>query len=191
MDSVSRSLVILVGGQKQPSINPDEGKSGQSEKGLNLDRSNEEQESDVKITNEGDDKTDYDEVCEWLDDGNEEEEGRTSLGLIGKLWSERFLNTTAFMTTIMNVWVIQHGVDINMIGNNTFQYQFYHWKDKEKVLNSQSSHFDKVALLLTEMDDAQKPSDLQFFALSMWVRVYNVLFRRRYNEDNARILVTK
>ncbi|CAO2816121.1 unnamed protein product [Amaranthus hypochondriacus] len=61
MDSVSRSLVILVGGQKQPSINPDEGKSGQSEKGLNLDRSNEEQESDVKITNEGDDKTDYDE----------------------------------------------------------------------------------------------------------------------------------
>lgn len=191
MDSISRVVVSLEGGQNISLINSDEAESGPVEKGLNPGKCHDDKVSEVKNSNAGDDKTADDEVCEWLDGGNEEEEERISLGLIGKLWSERFLNPTTFIATIKNVWVIQHGVDINMIGKNTFQFQFYHWKDKERVLNGQPWHFDKVALLLTEMDDAQKPSDLQFFALPMWVRVYNVPFRGRYNEDNARILGNK
>lgn len=52
-------------------------------------------------------------------------------------------------------------------------------------------HFNKIGLLLTEMTDTQKPSDLQFHGLPIWARVYNVPFRGRYNEDNARILGDK
>lgn len=81
------------------------------------------------------------------------------------------------MKTIKNVWVTQHGVDTSMIGKDLFQFQFYHWKDKEKVLSGQPWYFDKVALLLTDMDAAQKPSDLQFYALPIWVRIYNIPFR--------------
>lgn len=78
-----------------------------------------------------------DDNLEWVDDDNEEEEDRISLGLVGKLWSDRTLNPMAFITTIKNVWVTNHGVDINMIGKNSFQFQFYHWRDKEKVLAGQ------------------------------------------------------
>lgn len=134
---------------------------------------------------------DKDDICVWEDEGDTEEEERLTFGLIGRLWSDRILNPDAFMTTIKNVRVTQHGVDINMIGKNTFQFQFYHWKDKEKVLNGQPWQFDKVALLLAEMNDANKPSDIQFFVLPIWVRVYNVPFRGRYNINNARVLGNK
>lgn len=156
---------------------------------FNDDNSEEEPRNSDPIVNE--ENIDDDEACEWLDDGNEEEEDRLSLSLIGKLWTKRSLNPTAFMSTIKNVWVTQHGVDISMIGKNTFQFQFYHWKDKEKVLNGQPWHFDKVALLLTDMNAAQKPSNLQFYALPMWVRIYNIPFRGRFNENNARVLGEK
>lgn len=82
-----------------------------------------------------------------------EEDERIALGLVGRLWSERFLNPNAFITKIKNVWVLKHGFDISTIGKNTFQFQFYHWKDKEKVIMGQPWHFDKIALLLSKMND--------------------------------------
>lgn len=77
------------------------------------------------------------EIGEWVDDGDEGEEERISLSLIGKIWSNRVLNPTTFMTTIKNVWVTQYGVDVSMIGQNMYQFQFCHWWDKEKVLKGQ------------------------------------------------------
>lgn len=136
-------------------------------------------------------RADKEEVCKWVDDGNDEEEERISFGLVGKLWSERTLNPTAFMSNIKNVWAAQHGVDINMIGKNLYQFQFYHWRDKERVLKGQPWHFDKVAILLIEMNEAQRPLDIQFFSLPIWVRVYNLPFRGRYNEINARTMGDK
>lgn len=46
-----------------------------------------------------------DEVGVWVDDGDESEEERLSLRLVGKLWSNRILNPIAFVSTIKNVWV--------------------------------------------------------------------------------------
>lgn len=100
-------------------------------------------------------KYETEDVLEWLHDDDEEEDNRISLGLIGKLWSERILNPTAFMATIKNVWVTQHGFDVNMIGKNLYQFQFYHWRDKEKVLRGQPWHFERVAILLAEMESTQ------------------------------------
>lgn len=132
-----------------------------------------------------------DDSCVWVDEGNAEEEERLSLGLIGKLWFDRVLNSNAFMGTIKNVWVTQYGVEINIIGKNLYQFQFYHWKDKERVLLGQPWHFDKCALLFAEMNEAQRPLDMEFYSLPMWVRIYNIPFRGGYNEDNARLLGNK
>lgn len=140
---------------------------------------------------EDDNKEQSKDVCEWTEEGNDEEDDRITLGLIGKLWSDRILNVNAFITTIKNVWVTQHGVDINVIGKNLFQIQFYHWRDKDKIFKGQPWYFDRIALLLTDMVAAQKPFDLQFYALPIWIRIYNAPFRGRYNENNARILGEK
>ena len=37
----------------------------------------------------------------------------------------------------MGIWRFQHGVEIINIGKNLFQFQFHHWKDKEKILEEQ------------------------------------------------------
>lgn len=82
-------------------------------------------------------------------------------------------------------------MDINVISKNLYQFQFYHWRDKEKVLKGQPWHFDKVPILLSEMEDAQRPLDVEFFGLPIWVQVYNIPFRGRYNENNARSMGDK
>lgn len=84
---------------------------------------------------------DHEEAVEWVNDGDDEEENHISLGLVGKLWSNRILNPTAFMNTIKNVWVTQHGVDVSIIGKNMFQFQFYHWRNKEKVLKGHTRFY--------------------------------------------------
>lgn len=59
-------------------------------------------------------------VCVWTKEGNDDEEERISLGLIGKLWTDRTLNSNAFISIIKNVQVTKYGVDINMIGKNLY-----------------------------------------------------------------------
>lgn len=169
---------------------------GKADSGISLKTGGNSSESPRKVSYDEDNHEDgkdeaQEDTCDWVDDNIAEEEECLAVGLIGKLWSERVLNPTAFITTIKNVWMLQHGVDINMIGKNTFQFQFYHWKDKEKVLMGQPWHFDKIALLLSEMNEAQKPLDIQFFGLPIWARVYNVPFRGRHNDENIRILGDK
>ncbi|KAL2896224.1 Peripheral-type benzodiazepine receptor-associated protein 1 [Bienertia sinuspersici] len=103
-----------------------------------------------------------DEGIEWED----EEEARVELALVGKIWTKRKVKTNAFMTTIKN---------------------FYHWKDKSRVMEGQPWHFDNHAILLANMDNNTKPSDTQLFMLPMWVRVYNFPFKGRFNENNGLI----
>ena len=92
---------------------------------------------------------------------------------MGKIWTGRNINANAFMTTIKNVWQPKHGLDISNIGKNMFVFQFYHWKDKHRVLDGQPWHFNRHAFLLGEIDGNIKPSDMELFELPMWVRVSN------------------
>lgn len=129
-------------------------------------------------------------VLEWIDQGEDEEveNDKVELGLIGRLWTQRNPNPNAFITTMKSVWYVKHGVDIVNIGRNLYQIQFFHWKDKLKILQGQPWHFDKFPLVLAEIDKAIKPSDLEIFYLPIWVRFYDIPFKGRDNEANAMIL---
>lgn len=52
-------------------------------------------------------------------------------------------------------------------------------------------HFNKYPLLLAEIDDAVKPSDLDIYHLPIWARFYDIPFRGRGNVENAKILGNK
>jgi uncharacterized protein DUF4283 len=96
------------------------------------------------------DSEDEEEVV-WEDDVGEEEEKRLALGLIGHIWTERTVNSNAFMNTIKSIWALKYGIEISNIGRNKYQFQFHHWKDKRKVLEGQPWHFDHYAFLLGEV----------------------------------------
>lgn len=66
------------------------------------------------------------EEVDWDDTGEEEEDARVELRLIGKIWTNRHINANAFITTMTNVWQPKHGVEIRSIGKNLFVFQFFH-----------------------------------------------------------------
>lgn len=127
----------------------------------------------------------------WDDEGDEGQEDRLSLALVGKIWSNRSINPNAFITTMKGIWVTRYGLDINHVGKNTFQFQFFHWKDKEKILAGQPWHFDKFSILFGELENITNLSDIQLFHIPMWVRYYDVPFKGRSNHANARMLGDK
>ena len=124
-------------------------------------------------------------AVDWVDDGEDEEEARVALGLVGKIWTDRHINANAFMATMKMVWQPKHGVDISNLGENVFVFQFHHWRDKQRVVDEQPWHFDNYAILFGDIEGNKKPSDLMLFELPMWVRVYNLPFKGRFNMMNV------
>ena len=134
---------------------------------------------------------DIGDAVEWTEDGEEDDSARVELGLVGKIWTKRSINANAFMATIKNVWQPSHGLDISSIGENTFVVQFYHWRDKNRVLEGQPWHFDKHAIILGDIEGDTKPSDMELFSLPMWVRIYNLPFKGRMNVKNIEAIGKK
>ena len=147
---------------------------------------------DTSVVKSGDREDDVGaEAVEWVVEGEEEEEARIELGLVGKIWTKRTVNVNAFMNTMKQVWQPMHGVDISSIGENTFIFQFHHWRDKSRVVEGQPWHFDKHAIIFDDIQGNFKPSDLDLYALPMWVRIYNLPFKGRLNLSNVEALGKK
>ncbi|KAL2935764.1 Sensitive to high expression protein 9-like protein mitochondrial [Bienertia sinuspersici] len=130
-------------------------------------------------------------TIEWVVDGTEEEDQKVELALVARVLTNRSVNNTAFMNTITNVWMPVHGVEPSCIGKNLFYFQFFHWRDKQKVLEDQPWHFDRHALLIGEVNGEVKPSEIQLSTLPIWARVYDLPFKGRGNETNARMIGDK
>uniref|UniRef100_A0A803MKN4 CCHC-type domain-containing protein n=1 Tax=Chenopodium quinoa TaxID=63459 RepID=A0A803MKN4_CHEQI len=124
-------------------------------------------------------------AIEWDVDGEDDDDARVELALVGKIWTDRNINSNAFIATMKSVWQPRHGVDITSIDKNLFLFQFYHWRDKNRVLEGQPWHFDKHALILGETADSVKPTNIQLFHLPMWIRVYNLPLKGRLNLSNV------
>ena len=134
---------------------------------------------------------DKEDAIDWVEGETEAEDDRVELGLVGKIWTGRHINVNAFMATIKNIWQPKHGLDISAMGKNMFAFQFYHWRDKQRVLEGQPWHFDHHALLLEEIDESIRPSDMEIFAFPMWVRVYNLPFKGRLINANVEAIGNK
>lgn len=130
-------------------------------------------------------------VIVWNDEAADEEEARIELGLVGKIWTTRNINQSAFINTMKNVWQPTCGLDINSIGENTYVFQFHHWKDKRRVVEGQPWHFDRHAIVLSDINGNTKPSYMNLFELPMWVRVYNLPFKGRLNRENVEAIGRK
>ncbi|KAL2928796.1 Gag polyprotein [Bienertia sinuspersici] len=127
-----------------------------------------EKEEERQLTRLDDDTDEQnDEQINWVDDGGDDD-ARLELGFVGKIWKNRNINISSFINTIKNVWQTTHGVDISNIDKNMFPW-----------------NFDRHALLLEEIGDSEKPSDVNLYYLPIWARVYNLPFKGRFNSTNV------
>ncbi|KAL2935539.1 hypothetical protein RDABS01_018657 [Bienertia sinuspersici] len=113
---------------------------------------------------------------------SEKEEEKTSLMLIGRLLSDRPVNVEAFKRTMNSVWALLRKVVIRAVAGDRFAFQFFHWKDKEKVMDGRPWCFDQKLLILEEVVGEEQPSEILLNSSPFWVRLYNLPFNYRTNE---------
>ncbi|KAL2937729.1 Structural maintenance of chromosomes protein 2, partial [Bienertia sinuspersici] len=95
------------------------------------------------------------------------------------------------MDTMRSLWNLKHGVEARRVEDNMFSFQFFHWRDKARILEGQPWHFDRHALCLSEINDDGKLSESQLHSLPMWVRFYSLPYKGRGNEANSQTLANK
>ncbi|CAO2822706.1 unnamed protein product [Amaranthus hypochondriacus] len=124
--------------------------------------------SKLTIVNEEEDVV---EIGDSLDESHDE---KLSLRLIGRVLTEKPLNFDAFKRMMLHVWCLKDGVVIRAMGSNTFMFQFFHWRDMEKVLNGRPWSFEQRLLVLQEINKDLQPSDIVLNTSPFWVRFYNL-----------------
>ncbi|KAL2895850.1 Modification methylase HhaI [Bienertia sinuspersici] len=82
-------------------------------------------------------------------------------------------------------------MDIRCIEDKMFTFQFFRWRDKERVMEGQPWNFDRHAICLSELMEDGKPSEVQLHSMRIWVRFYNLSFIGRSSKDNIKMLAKK
>lgn len=113
-----------------------------------------EQCSKLQIENSENDIVDLD---DGVDDAVDE---KLSLRLVGRIFTEKPLNYDAVKRTLTHIWSLKNGVIIRSMGTNLFLFQFFHWKDKDKVLIGRPWSFENKLLVLQEIEKNVQPSDI-------------------------------
>ena len=183
---VSRGFLTLNSGKSQAAIMVFESESQEIQGGIVREENHtKERDDNLKVDNDTGEKCD---PVEWLEEDLEEEDARVELGLVGRIWTKRHVNQTAFITTMKNIWQPRHDVEIRSIEKNLYVFQFHHWRDKQKVIEGQPWHFDNHVILMKDIKGNCKPSDIQLFEFPIWSRVYNLPFKGRLNALNIKAI---
>lgn len=115
----------------------------------------------------GDDEED--DVVDLREIESNETNDNLSLLLIGKLISDRPFNVEAFKWTMMGVWAPDNGMVIKVLGPNLFVFQFFHWKDKEKVYNGRPWCWENKLIVLKEVDEHEQPDQVILTSSPFWI----------------------
>ncbi|XP_021733146.1 uncharacterized protein LOC110699962 [Chenopodium quinoa] len=105
------------------------------------------------------------------------------LMLIGRLVTDRPYNLEAFKNTMIRDWTLTDKVVIRVLAPNLYAFQFFHWRDKEKVLKGRPWCFDNMLLILKEVEGDEQPEQVALYHSPFWVRVKHLPFNCRSDED--------
>ncbi|KAL2935345.1 hypothetical protein RDABS01_018463, partial [Bienertia sinuspersici] len=111
---------------------------------------------------------------------------KISLMLVGKLLTDRTINVEAFKRTMTNAWALSRKLVIRAISPNRFVFQFFHWKDKDKVLMGRPWCFDQHLLVSNEISGNEQPDDVPLTQSPFWICIYNLPF----NCSNGDVITT-
>ena len=108
---------------------------------------------------------------------------KVELMLVGRLLTSRSINFDAFKRTMTQAWNLYGRVIIRVIDTNLYAFQLFHWRDKEKILEGGPWCFDQQLLILNTITGNEQPHQVSLSHSSFWVRIYNLPFNCRSNED--------
>lgn len=94
--------------------------------------------------------------------------------LVGRVLEDKPLNFDAVKRTFLHVWNLKDGVIIRLMGLNIFSFQFFHWKDRDRILAGRPWCFENRLLVLQEIDEDMQPSNMVLDFSPFWIRLYNI-----------------
>ncbi|XP_021766647.1 uncharacterized protein LOC110731120 [Chenopodium quinoa] len=133
--------------------------------------------SSLKITYE------EEEIAEFGDSSSNTQESKMAFSIVAKLLTVRSYNFEALQRTLKQIWALKRDVIFRKIENNLFIIQFFHWRDKEKVLDGAPWNFDNQLLLMGEIHGDEQPDSIELKFFPFWVRLYNLPLDCRSNND--------
>lgn len=128
-------------------------------------------------------------VIDFGDNADEAVDDKLSLRLVGRIVTSKPLNFDAVRRTLMHIWSLKEGVVIRAMGPNLFLFQFFHWKDRDKVLNGRPWSFENRLIVIQDIDREQQPLDLVLNSSPFWIRLYNLPFG--YQSDERVKMIAK
>ncbi|XP_021742859.1 uncharacterized protein LOC110708939 [Chenopodium quinoa] len=120
-----------------------------------------------------------------IDLGNMESgkaEGNLELLVVGRLCMARPYNVEAFKRTMLKVWAPVEGMVIRVLSPNLYGFQFFHWRDKEKVMKGRPWCWDNHLLVLNEVGGDEQPDLVNLKHSPFWLRIFKLPFNCRSNE---------
>ncbi|XP_021846139.1 uncharacterized protein [Spinacia oleracea] len=117
-------------------------------------------------------------------------EKKIELSLVGKVQTTRAYNFGAMKNTMNQIWSLSKRAVFREIESGLFVIQFFHWKDKEKVMNGRPWCFDHNLLVLHELAAGVQPASVTLDTNPFWIRFYDLPFECRTTE-NVRMLAAK
>ncbi|XP_010674813.1 uncharacterized protein LOC104890894 [Beta vulgaris subsp. vulgaris] len=118
-----------------------------------------------------------------------EVDDQVSLMLVGCLVTDRPFNLDAFKKTMVMAWAVSKKVVIQAVAANLFVIHFFHWRDKEKVMEGRPWCFDQHLLVLNELSGDEQPTKIPLNLSPFWVRIYHLPFNCRSDNDVRAITV--
>ncbi|XP_075483839.1 uncharacterized protein At4g02000-like [Primulina tabacum] len=94
--------------------------------------------------------------------------------LVGKVLSSKAVNRDTFRTHMPRILQAKKPVNIEVVGENTFLLDFHSVIDRRHVLMDGPWTFFKDLVVFKAPQGLQKPADLVFDEMPIWVQCYNI-----------------
>ncbi|KAK3194034.1 hypothetical protein Dsin_025344, partial [Dipteronia sinensis] len=101
-------------------------------------------------------------------------EQRMGLSLVGKVLTSKMVNREAFLGLIGRIWRVDEGLDIEMVRQNVFIFQFHDTEDRRRVLECGTWTFDGALIILEKPTGKDSIENMRFNMAEFWVQIHQV-----------------
>ncbi|XP_074348138.1 uncharacterized protein LOC141686923 [Apium graveolens] len=113
--------------------------------------------------------------AEFILEGDVDESiNRYELCLVGRLLTEKGINTRIMKSRIADVWRPAMGINIKDLEHGQFLFQFFRKEDIQWVTKGGPWSFDSAMLALEKVEAGQNPAHIVPCHLDIWIQLYNL-----------------
>ncbi|TXG57544.1 hypothetical protein EZV62_015373 [Acer yangbiense] len=99
---------------------------------------------------------------------------RLSLSLVGKVITNKLVNSSIFRDVFRKIWWTKGRVEIEAASNNVFTFQFEKAEDRCRILAGGPWTFDGALIVLEKPIGKGDVQDMSFSWAEFWVQIYQV-----------------